>query len=155
MLHYDLVVFSHLRWDFVYQRPQHLLSRAAQERRVLFVEEPVSGGSAAASLELREDGSGVTVAVPHLPEGLSEDERFEAVGRLVAQTLEVERMRDYVLWLYSPMFLPATRGLRPRAIVYDCMDELSNFKGASARLRDHERELLSKADVVFTGGHSL
>ena len=36
----DIVCFSHLRWNFVYQRPQHLLSRFARNRRVFYIEEP-------------------------------------------------------------------------------------------------------------------
>ncbi len=36
-----IIVFSHLRWSFVYQRPQHLLTRMAGRRRVIFFEEPV------------------------------------------------------------------------------------------------------------------
>jgi UDP-galactopyranose mutase len=48
-----------------------------------------------------------------------------------------------------------TRHLRPRAVIYDCMDELTAFAGAPANLRDHEQELLSVADVVFTGGQTL
>ncbi len=38
--HVDLVCVSHLWWDWVWQRPQHLLSRLAQQRSVLYVEEP-------------------------------------------------------------------------------------------------------------------
>ena len=37
---YDIIVFSHLRWGFVYQRPQHLLSRLALNSQVFFIEEP-------------------------------------------------------------------------------------------------------------------
>ena len=155
MLKYDLVVFSHLRWDFVYQRPQHLLSRAAQERRVVFVEEPILGSTSVPNLELRRDDSGVLVAVPHLPEGTSETDAQGMVGRLATRLLEQEGVRDFVLWFYSPMFLPATQQLRPRAIVYDCMDELANFKNAPEVLHQRERELFACADLVFTGGHSL
>lgn len=62
---------------------------------------------------------------------------------------------DYVLWYYTPMALQFTRHLRPRAVVYDCMDELSAFRGASPLLRGLESELMSRADLVFTGGQSL
>jgi hypothetical protein len=40
-LEYDLVVFSHLRWEFVFQRPQHIISRLAEQMKILFVEEPI------------------------------------------------------------------------------------------------------------------
>ena len=64
---FDIVCFSHLRWNFVWQRPQHLLERWARERRAFFVEEPVLGTGP--RLDVRID-SGVHVVVPHLPEGL-------------------------------------------------------------------------------------
>jgi UDP-galactopyranose mutase len=150
----DLVCLSHLRWDFVYQRPQHLLSRCAEGRRVFFFEEPVHDGGPL-RLEIKERGR-VRVVVPHLPEGLTSD-----VAREAAQRSMIERMfadygvKDYVLWYYTPMALQFTRHLRPRATVYDCMDELTAFQGASPLLRGLESELMSRADLVFTGGQSL
>jgi UDP-galactopyranose mutase len=150
----DLVCLSHLRWDFVYQRPQHLLTRCAEGRRAFFFEEPVHDDGPL-RLEVKERGR-VRVVVPHLPEGLTSD-----VAREAAQRSMVERMladygvKDYVLWYYTPMALQFTRHLRPRATVYDCMDELTAFKGASPLLRGLESELMSRADLVFTGGQSL
>ncbi|MFL6283364.1 MAG: glycosyltransferase family 1 protein [Pyrinomonadaceae bacterium] len=150
----DLVCLSHLRWDFVYQRPQHLLSRCAEGRRAFFFEEPVYDGGPL-RLEVKERGR-VRVVVPHLPEGLTSD-----VGREAAQRSMVERMladygvKDYVLWYYTPMALQFTRHLRPRAVIYDCMDELTAFQGASPLLRGLESELMRRADLVFTGGQSL
>jgi UDP-galactopyranose mutase len=151
----DLVCLSHLRWDFVYQRPQHLMSRCAAGRRVFFVEEPIFD-EGPLRLEVSERGRGVRVAVPRLPEGLTSE-----VARDAAQQCLVERLmadygvRDFVLWYYTPMALRFTRHLRPLATVYDCMDELSAFKGASPLLRNLEQELLARADLVFTGGQSL
>jgi len=150
----DLVCLSHLRWDFVYQRPQHLLTRCAEGRRVFFLEEPVYDDGPL-RLEVKERGR-VRVVVPHLPGGLTSD-----VAREAALRTSVERMfadhgvSDYVLWYYTPMALQFTRQLRPRAVVYDCMDELSAFRGASPLLRGLESELMARADLVFTGGQSL
>jgi glycosyltransferase involved in cell wall biosynthesis len=146
----DLVCFSHLRWDFVYQRPQHLLSRAARTRRVVFFEEPVRD-VAHPCLETRRDVSGVTLAIPHLPRD---------AGPAHAQTLldfflSVNSIHEYVAWYYTPMALEFTGHLRPLATVYDCMDELSAFAGAPPGLRENERELLARADLVLTGGRSL
>jgi UDP-galactopyranose mutase len=150
----DLVCLSHLRWDFVYQRPQHLLSRCAEGRRVFFFEEPVHDGGPL-RLEIKERGR-VRVVVPHLPEGLTSDVAREAAQRsMVERMLADHGVKDYVLWYYTPMALQFTRHLRPRAVVYDCMDELSAFKGASPLLRGLESELMSRADLVFTGGQSL
>lgn len=151
----DLVCLSHLRWDFVYQRPQHLLSRCAKQRRVFFVEEPIFGqGPSRLDVSQREDG--VYVVVPHLPEGLSNEVAVEAIQRAMIDRLFAEQhIRDYVLWYYTPMALGWTRHLKPLATVYDCMDELSAFRNAPRLLRDREAELFRRADLVFTGGQSL
>jgi UDP-galactopyranose mutase len=150
----DLICVSHLRWDFVYQRPQHLLSRCAETRRVFFFEEPVYDDGPL-RLEVKERGR-VRVVVPHLPEGLTSDVAREAAMRsMVERMLSDNDVSDYVLWYYTPMALQFTRHLRPRAVVYDCMDELTAFKDASPLLRGLESELMSRADLVFTGGQSL
>jgi len=150
----DLIVWSHLRWDFVYQRPQHLLKRAAGDRRVFFVEEPVFNGSM--HLEIKERDQGVKVITPHLPEGLQSDIATQAVLKEMLHRLFAEnQIEEYVFWYYTPMALEFTRHLSPIAIVYDCMDELSAFKNAPRSLLERETELLKIADLVFTGGHSL
>ncbi len=152
---FDLVCFSHLRWDFVYQRPQHLLSRCARDRRVFFVEEPVHGDTL--RLDVRTNEQGVNVVVPHLPERVrGKREAEEAVVQtLLTRLFAEQRIREHALWYYTPMALGWTRGLRPLATVYDCMDELSAFKGAPPELRAREDELFRRADLVFTGGQSL
>jgi UDP-galactopyranose mutase len=98
---------------------------------------------------------GVTIAVPRLPEGLSSEATDEALRGLIDELFEARRIDKHVLWYYTPMALSFTRHLRPLAVVYDCMDELSAFFGAPPAMRDREAELLRRADVVFTGGHSL
>lgn len=150
----DLVCLSHLRWDFVYQRPQHLLSRFARERRVYFVEEPIYGeGEPRLDVSRREDE--LRVVVPRLPEGLSAEESERAQRELLDQLFADEGINDYVLWYYTPMPVAWTSHLEPAAVVYDCMDELSGFKGAPTSLGERERELFSRADLVFTGGQTL
>ena len=151
----DLVCFSHLRWDFVYQRPQHLLSRCARERRVFFIEEPVFANSSM-RLEVRETDTGVHVVVPHLPEGLRSEIAITAVMKEMTYRLFLDHaIDDYVFWYYTPMALSFTRHFTPLASVYDCMDELSAFKGASTLLPQLEKELFQRVDLVFTGGQSL
>jgi UDP-galactopyranose mutase len=147
----DLVCFSHLRWNFVYQRPQHLLSRFAAQGRVFYIEEPVfiSGQS---HLMHSRGNSGVDVVVPHLSGG---DDFSETLRMLIDNFFEEHQIQTYTLWFYTPMHLPWTRHLKPVAVVYDCMDELSAFKGAPPELREREMELMRWADLVFTGGHSL
>jgi len=151
----DLVVFSHLRWDFVYQRPQHLLSRCARKRRVFFVEEPIFG-NCSMRLDVREADPGVHVVVPYLPEGLRSEIAINAVMKdLTRQLLAAHGIDEYIFWYYTPMALNYTDHFTPVAAVYDCMDELSAFKGANSQLPALEKELFQNVDLVFTGGQSL
>lgn len=151
----DIVCLSHLRWDFVYQRPQHLMSRSACERRVFFVEEPIIGASVP-KLEISARSCGVVVVVPHLPEGLNDDQVAAMEQSLLLDDLFLEyNISDYILWYYTPMALAFTWHLEPLLMVYDCMDELSAFKNAPRNVKQREAELLACADLVFTGGYSL
>ena len=151
----DLVCFSHLRWDFVYQRPQHLLTRCARDRRVFFIEEPVFGNGSM-RLDVREADAGVRVVVPHLPEGLRSEIATTAVMKEMIARLFLENgIREYVFWYYTPMALTFTNHFHPIASVYDCMDELSAFKGAHDRLPELEKQLFQCVDLVFTGGQTL
>jgi glycosyltransferase involved in cell wall biosynthesis len=151
----DLVCLSHLRWDFVYQRPQHLLSRFACEGRVFFIEEPIYGDGPA-RLDVQERDCGVRVVVPHLPHETAGGEATEeALRGMINALLREQGIDSYLLWYYTPMACAWTRHLNPLAVVYDCMDELSAFKGASPVLREREAELFTRADLVFTGGQSL
>jgi glycosyltransferase involved in cell wall biosynthesis len=150
----DLVCLSHLRWDFVYQRPQHLMSRFARDRRVFFFEEPVFEDGPA-RLDVSERAGGIRVAVPRLPHGLPPEEVEAAQRDLLQGLLADHGVADYILWYYTPMALGFSEGLEPSAVVYDCMDELSLFRGAPPSLIDRERRLLKLADLVFTGGQSL
>jgi UDP-galactopyranose mutase len=151
----DLVCFSHLRWDFVYQRPQHLLTRCARERRVFFIEEPIYG-TGSMRLEMREAEAGVRVVVPYLPEGLRSEIAINAVMREMLRQMFIDHdIDEYVFWYYTPMALTFTDHFKPVASVYDCMDELSAFKGADSKLPLLEKELFRRVDLVFTGGQSL
>lgn len=152
---HDLLVFSHLRWDFVFQRPQHLMSRYAAYRRVYFIEEPIFGNTDAPRLHIKEDASGVHAVIPYLPSDLEAEHHPRVLTGLMNELVEDEGIRDFTSWYYTPMALSFTRHLNPIAIVYDCMDELSHFKGAPPALLQYEAELMKKADVVFTGGYSL
>ena len=151
----DLVVFSHLRWDFVFQRPQHLLSRCARERAVYFVEEPVFESRLTPMLDISPRKEGVSVVLPRLPEDTSAAERTACLEALVCEFVRSRVNRRYVLWYYTPMALAFSRNLKPVSVVYDCMDELSHFKHAPPELSRLEEELFQVADVVFTGGISL
>jgi UDP-galactopyranose mutase len=151
----DLVCLSHLRWNFVYQRPQHLLSRCAKQRRVFLIEEPIFGSYQDGKLDVSKHESGVWVVVPHLPEGLSESAITSVQQQLIDELFAEAQIHKYILWYYTPMAMGFTRHLEPLAVVYDCMDELSLFTGAPRSLKDCEAELFKRADLVFTGGQSL
>ncbi|HEX5071072.1 MAG TPA: glycosyltransferase, partial [Vicinamibacterales bacterium] len=140
---------------FVFQRPQHLMTRFAAQRRVFFVEEPVYDGGQP-SLDVSEH-DGVQVIVARLPRGLSRAESAEVQRAMLDEFLERRALSRPILWFYTPMALPIARSwtTRSAAIVYDCMDELTGFQGAPAELRDAETELFGIADLVFTGGESL
>jgi UDP-galactopyranose mutase len=150
----DLICFSHLRWNFVFQRPQHLMTRFARERRVFFVEEPVVG-SHEPGLSMSVDNSGVCIVVPHLPDNCSPDVRNSSLNRLLHEMFDECRIRNAITWYYTPMALAFSRDLPCAVVVYDCMDELSLFRGAPRELTDYEAELMRRTDVVFTGGFSL
>ncbi|HKH21178.1 MAG TPA: glycosyltransferase family 1 protein, partial [Gammaproteobacteria bacterium] len=150
-----MICFSHLRWDFVYQRPQHLMARFARLMRVYFIEEPVLGEGVKPFFEVRSTVSGVTVAVPHLPAGLDAEAATRAQRALMDELCLEQGIRGPVLWYYTPMAGAFSDHLHSAAVVYDCMDELSAFKFAPPRLRELERALLRRADLVFTGGYSL
>ncbi len=159
----DLVCFAHLSWNFVYQRPQHLMARCARQRRVFYVEPPVFDAEDA-RLEVWAVRDGLHVATPHLPPSLdtvssagalADDAISAHIRALIDGMLSDHDIHSFVAWYYTPMAVNPTRRLRPLATVYDCMDELSAFADGPPELPALERELLGRADLVFTGGHSL
>ncbi|RZL42914.1 MAG: glycosyltransferase family 1 protein, partial [Variovorax sp.] len=152
----SLVVFSHLRWDFVYQRPQQLMSRLAARHPVVFVEEPMPGADHA-WLERHSPCAGVTVLRMHLPGHAHgfHDEHMAGLGELLAGHLREHGIDDYLLWFYTPLAFPLADGLTPRGMVYDCMDELAAFDFAPPALIERENAMFDAVDLVFTGGRSL
>jgi glycosyltransferase involved in cell wall biosynthesis len=161
---YPIIVHCHLRWDGVWQRPQQFLSRLSKRHRVLFVEGPLlHESSEAPSYSLREvaEFPNVTVLQTFFPANRFQDgawvdqERLRLLRHALSGPLEGEFERP-VQWFYDPMAVSAHIGqLNERAVVYDCMDELSQFKFAPPEIINRERELLFKADVVFTGGRKM
>ncbi len=166
-----ILCFSHLRWDFVWQRPQQLMTRFARDRRVYFIEEPVfedAAGPAPDGAALRFDrapsgsprataSSGVTVVRPVCQDpGPGGGPVLDAAyARLVEALVDDEGLEDPVAWFYTPMLLPAIDRLRNVRIAYDAMDELTLFRFAPAGLADREASLLRRAAITFAGGASL
>jgi len=143
-------VFSHLRWFFVYQRPQHLVSRFAKEFRTFFWEEPVFGAEED-HLHIQQKDE-LYIVTPHLH---SDADMNIVLKKLVDELVDKMKIEKYHCWYYSPLALQYSGHLRPEMIIYDCMDELSAFRFAPKELRQMEALLLDKADIVFTGGKSL
>jgi UDP-galactopyranose mutase len=149
----DILVFSHLRWNFVYQRPQHLLTRLKRGRRILYVEEPLIDESAEkCGFRISSPERDLFVCTPLVPRAADASARVKAA---IPELWKSLRPRNFACWFYTPMALPLAAGLDPCVTVYDCMDELSAFKNAPAELIEREKELLCQADLVFTGGESL
>ena len=147
-----VVCWSHLRWEFVFQRPQHLMTRWAERGRVIFIEEPIERDGPP-RIEAR--GTDVVVVTPHVPTGLEANERMRLVRDLLHPWLAEQGVDSALHWFYTPMMYPLFEGLPAAAVVFDCMDELSAFAHAPPELRLRERALMTRADVVFTGGRSL
>ncbi|MET0983744.1 MAG: glycosyltransferase [Telluria sp.] len=149
-----LIVFCHLRWDFVFQRPQHLMTRLAEHYDIVLVEEPVHT-EGQAHLQKTVVAPNITVCRPHTPihaGGFHDDQIPTLQGLLTDLVPGGERP---VVWFYTPMALPLLQGLNPSMVVYDCMDELAAFKNPPKQLLQRESALLGIADLVFTGGPSL
>jgi UDP-galactopyranose mutase len=151
-----LVVLCHLRWGFVFQRPQHLLTRLARRFDVVFVEEPVFA-EGPARFDVSHPAPGVEVLTPRTLATAAgfHDDQLALLRPLLSDFLEQRDVRSPLVWLYTPMALPLVEHLQPSALVYDCMDDLASFKFAPLALVARERALLETADVVLTGGPSL
>jgi len=148
-----LLCFSHLRWNFVYQRPQHLMSRAALHADVFYIEEPLFQDIAEPILHGEPQPGGVTVITPLLP--IATTNAFALQRELLNQWLQQRQFTNLAAWYYTPMALLFSDQLEPDVTIYDCMDQLSAFQGAPPELIEQERRLFAAADVVFTGGRSL
>ena len=146
-----LLCFSHLRWDFVHQRPQHLLNEAALSYRVYFIEEP-EFAPVAAHYRMRVAASGVTLLTPVFDIETDHVQQQKVLVQGLQHSLGGSQI---VHWFYTPMALRFVRGMPCDLRVYDCMDELSAFRFASPDLVTLEAELLVQSDLVFTGGKSL
>lgn len=151
---YDILCFSHLRWDFVFQRPQHLLTRFARDHQVYVIEEPIFEDGEP-RLDVSDRGEGVTVVVPKMTHGMRPDAVEATLKELIDGFIAERSITNYISWYYTPMMSSWTKHLKPRAVVFDVMDELSAFKNAPQELLDREKDLFRMADVVFTGGRSL
>jgi len=151
----NLLCFSHLRWDFVYQRPQHLLTRLSETSAVYFLEEPIFVDCEKSFIIFSQRKPNLLVCTPHLAHGLNQDEINQQLRELLSIFFINKDTEDFIFWYYTPMALEFSSHIVPGLTVFDCMDELSAFKFAPEQLKNLENNLFERADVVFTGGHSL
>ncbi|MBP9743238.1 MAG: glycosyltransferase family 1 protein [Burkholderiales bacterium] len=151
----ELFCFSHLRWDFVYQRPQHLMSRFANFYDVFYIEEPIYTEITTPSLSIGEARPNVYIIRPHLPKLLTQGEEIPIVQNLLEQFINQNNHTLDICWYYTPMMYSWANHSLAKVIVYDCMDELSAFKFAPKELGYYEERLMQHSDLVFTGGNSL
>jgi len=146
----NILCFSHLHWDFVYQRPQHLLTRFTKENRVFYFEEPRKSTSDFYEIDIQNQVSIIKIFIND-----DEENRNLRLEKLIDKVLEDQNINTYFSWYYTPMALEYTSHLKPEVTIYDSMDELSAFRFAPPQLLELEDQLFKKADVVFTGGHTL
>lgn len=151
-----IIVFSHLRWNFIWQRPQQLLSRLAGRWRVIFVEEPLPGATRD-ELEVSEAAPNVQVWRLHVTGEAPgfHDDHLPALQKLLEGGVRDQGVCDYWTWFYTPMAVPLASCLKPRGIVYDCVDDFAQLPGAPRQLLQRENALFKRADLVFTAGRSL
>ncbi len=151
-----LICFCHLRWDFVLQRPQHLMQRFSRHRRVYMFEEFIPTDHHLPYLEFHNfEGTDVTAVRPRVPDRFSPEQRVVALRGLLDSLVKHIGARKPLLWFYTPMMWPIAAHVDAEAVVYDCMDELSAFRFAPPELKANEAALMRAADVVFTGGYSI
>jgi UDP-galactopyranose mutase len=150
-----IICFSHLRWDLVFQRPQHIMTRLCGPFDVVYWEEPrFDAACDQARLDLTIVERGVVRAIPVLPKGTDAEATEAALRKLLAEQM-AGHAQPTLFWYYTPMMLSFSSAMQPDLIVYDCMDELANFAFAPHDMAARESELMARADIVFCGGRSL
>ena len=138
---FDIIIFSHLRWDFVLQRPQHIASRLAHHMKILFVEEPIPyNKEEEGTARLRQVNEHITVMQPRVQE-------IKDIEQLLK--FMVRQKTVPIGWFYSSDFSPLLRSLHFRKIVYDCMSDHEPRPDAD------EPAMLAEADIVFTDSKAL
>lgn len=150
-----ILCFSHLRWDFVHQRPQHILTHASKQQQLIYFEEPIYEEIRYPSMRVNDRSARITIVTPVLPAGISATKADAIQRRFVDQIVTSTPHDRLTVWYYTPMALRFSDHIACDVCVYDCMDELSAFKNAPAELQQMEKALFQRADVVFTGGQSL
>ncbi|WP_052496265.1 glycosyltransferase family protein [Pedobacter lusitanus] len=150
----NLLCFSHLRWDFLLQRPQQLLLRFANDTNVFFVENPVFDAKEGPYLSFGTRSETLWKLVPHLRPGLSSGQITKCMTRLIDEFLVNADLDNWTFWYYTSSALAFTKKHKPKLTIFDCMDEVSMFRRSPEEMTILEKKLVEKADLVFTQGYS-
>lgn len=155
-----LLCLSHLNWDHVWQRPQQLMSRFADSCRVIYIDPPeIRPGSEPPFLQDRPGNDSVPVIRPIFPASMidTSGNSYRSMWLSLLPTVLDLAGPNTILWIFSPLgdYLVAAAQPQVRLVVYDCMDDLASFKDGTAEMRVREANLLTLADLVFTGGRSM
>ncbi|WP_433830447.1 glycosyltransferase [Flavobacterium anhuiense] len=143
---YDMIVFSNIEWQCVYQRPQHILNRMAESMKILYIEEPSYNSKNKKSGHLTIIKEKLHVLKPNVA-------NIETIGEILP--LYIKNKHIPIGWFYDPAFCPLLESFQFDTIVYDCMNELSSLKDTDKQVIDQEKYLMANADIVFTNGESL
>ncbi|AMP99249.1 Glycosyltransferase [Pedobacter cryoconitis] len=151
----NLLCFSHLRWDFLLQRPQQLLLRFAEHTNIYYVENPVFDAKEDPYLSFGTRSETLWKMVPHLRAGLTSSQITKSLGQLMDAFLENAKLEDWTFWYYAASALTFTKKYKPGIIVYDCMDEVSMFRRCPEEMSILEKKLVEKADLIFTQSYTI
>ncbi|RAJ22203.1 glycosyltransferase family protein [Pedobacter cryoconitis] len=151
----NLLCFSHLRWDFLLQRPQQLLLRFAEDTNIYYVENPVFDANEEPYFSFGTRSETLWKMVPHLRPGLTSSQIIRCMRQLIDAFLEKANLEDWTFWYYTAAALSFTKKYKPGLTVYDCMDEVSMFRRCPEDMGMLEKKLVEKADLIFTQGYTL
>jgi hypothetical protein len=150
-----LLCFSHIKWESVFQRPQHLMSYAAKKWRVFYIEEPeFEETTTEPELSIKElkKHKNLYVVNPKLPHAISKNDANKVMQDLLSKLCYDHKVENFGIWYYSVTSIHYTTGLYPRVVVYDCTRPI---RAEQHVLIDTENELISQTDLVFTNGKTL
>lgn len=151
----NLLCFSHLRWDFLLQRPQQLLLRFAENTNIYYVENPVFDAKGEPYLSFGTRSETLWKIVPHLRSGLTSSQITKCMVQLMDGFLENANLEDWMFWYYTSSALSFTKKYKPGLTIYDCMDEVSMFRSCPEDMSILEMKLVEKADLIFTQGYTI
>lgn len=116
------------------------------EREIYFISTPIEDTDGPTYVR-KETKDHVIVMEPHLPSELSVFDKKEALKQLVEKFIQDEKIEDYSIVSDTPKFLPVIRNLKPKTLIYNCIQDYSATHPVL------EQEMIVRADVVLNTGH--